>query len=192
MDTINIIVLANIIILFIPNLRGAKKGLKTSITAVEMRPKTFLQTVPATVVTFSLIAQISSVFQLGTHAYTPELLNYRITGLVLYLAFSWFQIYADRSLGDYFAQDIVILKNHKLISKGPYSVIRHPYYLGQLLADFGCAVALLSYSAGVLFIVAVPLLIMRALEEERLFAKKFGEQFTAYKKKTGFLLPFLG
>jgi protein-S-isoprenylcysteine O-methyltransferase Ste14 len=58
--------------------------------------------------------------------------------------------------------------------------------------DLGAAVALLSYTVLPVAIIEIPFLIMRAAMEEKLLVKYFRDEFTAYKKKSGFIIPFIG
>lgn len=195
MDPVNILLAINLFVTFAANLGGAKKGLKTSLTAVKEKPKTFLQKLPLNVSAVILLLIILSVFQLGTLDYNKysSLFSLRILGLAVYVFFSWFQIWAYRAMGENFAQDIVILKNHQLVTSGPFRFIRHPQYLGQILSDLGASLALLSYIAlPLVLFLEIPLFIMRAYEEEKLLERHFGEKFSSYRKKSGFLLPFLG
>jgi protein-S-isoprenylcysteine O-methyltransferase Ste14 len=193
MDPINIIVGLNIIATFGANLTGAKKGLKSTVTPVKERPKTYLQKLPLIIATITLVVLILSIFQIGTLKYTDNirLNNFRITGLIVYLCFSWIQIWAYKSLGDSYSQDMVIFKDHKLANKGPFKIIRHPQYLSQILVDLGGGFATLSYILIPLAIIQIPILILRASFEERILSKHFKEEFEQYKKSRGFMIPFI-
>ncbi|MGE5432200.1 MAG: methyltransferase family protein [Syntrophomonadaceae bacterium] len=195
MDPINILLGLNLIATLGANMSGAKKGFRSAITVVKERPKTFLQSVPPNVSLIVLIFTIVSVFQIGTLTYGkyPALASLRLFGLFFNIVFSWFQVWAYKSMGESYSQDILITKNHELVTKGPFKLIRHPQYMAQILTDLGAALALLSYIVlpMVLFL-EIPLLVMRAREEDRLLAKHFKEKFDNYRKKTGFLLPFIG
>jgi len=192
MDPINIIVGLNIIASFGANLTGAKKGLKSTVTPVKERPKTYLQKLPLFMATITLVVLILGVFQIGTLEYekNSSLNNNRLIGLAVYLCFSWIQIWAYKSLGDSYSQDMVIFKDHKLADKGPYKLIRHPQYLSQILVDLGGGIATLSYILVPLAIVQVPILILRASFEEKLLSKHFKEEYEQYKKSRGFMIPF--
>lgn len=194
MDPINIIVGLNIIATFGANLTGAKKGLKSTVTPVKERPKTYLQKFPLILATLSLVALILGVFQVGTLSYSEnsQLSNLRLAGLAVYLIFSWIQIWAYKSLGESYSQEIVIFKDHKLANKGPYKIIRHPQYLSQILVDFGGALATLSYIVLPLAVIQLPILILRSNFEEKLLSKHFKDEFNNYKKKSGFMIPFMG
>jgi protein-S-isoprenylcysteine O-methyltransferase Ste14 len=194
MDPINIIIGINLVATFGANFSGASKGIKTALVNVKERPKTYLQKLPLNLSVVILILVIVSVFQAGTFDYAKYeyLFNIRLIGLVVYIIFAWFQVWIYKIMGENFSNEIVVLKNHKLVTKGPFRVIRHPYYFGQILSDLGVAVALLSYIVFPLVIIEIPLLIMRSRREEKLLAKHFKDEFDSYKKKTGFIIPFIG
>lgn len=192
MDPINIVILLNIIATFGANLTGAKKGLKSTVTPVKERPKTYLQKLPLVFATITLFILILAVFQIGTLEYADnKYVNYRIFGLITYLLFSWIQIWAYKSLGENYSQDMVIFKDHKLADKGPFKFIRHPQYLSQILVDLGGGFATLSYILIPIAIIQIPILIMRASFEEKLLSKHFKDEFERYKKSRGFMIPFI-
>ena len=195
MDPINLLAAINLFVSMSTNFSGAKKGLKTSITKVVERPMTFLQKAPPNIAALILVLTIISVFKIGTLPAESEQ-NYhvlRIVGLVTFVVFSWIQVWAYKTLGKNYAQDIVIMKEHNLVTKGIYSIIRHPQYVSQVLSDLGAGIALMSYLVVPLVLIAeIPLFIMRAVVEEKMLRKHFGENFVSYKKHSGFMIPFIG
>jgi protein-S-isoprenylcysteine O-methyltransferase Ste14 len=192
MDPINIIILLNIIATFGANVTGAKRGLKSTVAEIKEKPKTFLQKFPPVISMLSLVALILAVFQIGTLEYTGQFDSIRYIGLAVYLVFSWIQVWSFKSLGDNYSQDIIIKKKHELVEKGPFKIVRHPQYLCQILLDIGAVAATLSYIVGGFALIEIPIYIMRALMEDKLLAKYFKEEFSAYKKKSGFMIPFIG
>ena len=192
MDPINIIVLLNVIATFGANVTGAKRGLKSTVAEIKEKPKTFLQKFPPVLSTFSLIALILAAFQIGTLEYIEEYNIIRYIGLAVYLIFSWIQVWSFKTLGDNYSQDIMIKKKHELITKGPFKILRHPQYFCQILVDIGGAMATLSYVLSGFALIEIPIYIMRASVEDKLLAKYFGDEFTQYKKKSGFFFPFIG
>lgn len=195
MDPINILVAINFLLTFFAQTGGAKKGLRSSLSAVKERPKTFLQKTPPNLLAIVTLLVILSIFQIGTLDYVKfgNLNNLRITGLIIYIVFSWLHIWAYKFMGDSYSHEIAILKNHQLVTRGPFQIIRHPQYVGQILSDLGVSIALLSFIIFPLVILGeIPLLVMRARMEEKLLAKNFGESFDNYRKKSGFFIPFIG
>ncbi len=79
----------------------------------------------------------------------------------------------------------------RLITWGPYSVIRHPMYLAQVVAlvplvfDKPTPVRL-----SVLLLLCVVLLIKIQVEEKGLI-RQFGDDYLEYRKKTARVLPFI-
>ena len=192
MDPVNIIILFNIIGTFGANVTGAKRGLKSTLSEVKEKPKTFLQKFAPVLSMLSLVALILAVFQIGTLEYLEEYNTIRYIGLAVYLAFSWIQVWAFKTLGDNYSQEIMIKKKHELVTKGPFKLIRHPQYLCQILLDIGAAAATLGYIVGGLALIEIPVYIIRASMEDKLLAKHFAEKFSEYKKKSGFMIPFIG
>ncbi|HCY75910.1 MAG TPA: hypothetical protein DHV28_08305 [Ignavibacteriales bacterium] len=192
MDPINIIIGLNIIATFGANIGAAKKGIKDKVGVFKDKPKTYLQTYPILLSTITLVLLIISLFQIGTFEYTSEYQILRIIGLLIYLVFSWVQIWATKTLGENYTQDIAIKKNHQLITNGPFKFIRHPQYLSQILLDLGGAAATLSFILAPLALIQIPFLFLRASFEDKLLEKHFGENFRLYRKKSGMILPFVG
>ena len=192
MDPINIIILLNVIATFGANVSGAKKGLKSKVSVIKEKPKTFLQKFPPILSAVTLIVLILGVFQIGTLEYMKEHNAIRLIGLPVYLIFSWIQVWSFKSLGDNYSQDIIIKKDHQLVTTGPFRYIRHPQYFSQILINIGGTAATVSYVLGILTLIEIPIYIMRALLEDKMLAKHFAEQFSAYKKKSGFMIPFIG
>lgn len=192
MDPINIIILLNIVGTFGANVTGAKKGLKSTVSEIREKPKTFLQKFPPVISMLSLVALLLAAFQIGTLEYTEEFNLIRYIGLAVYLVFSWIQVWSFKSLGENYSQDIMIKKNHELVTKGPFKLIRHPQYMCQILLDLGATAATLGYVVGFLALIEIPIYIMRASAEDKLLYKYFAERFSEYKKKSGFMIPFIG
>ena len=192
MDPINILTGINLIATFAANLGGAQRGLKSSVSQAKEKPVTYLQKLPLYLSMITLVLLILAIFQIGTVGYKELYRNIRLIGLIVYVVFSWVQIWAYRKLGNNYSTEVVITKNHQLITKGPFKVIRHPQYLSQFLLDLGAGFATLSVILVPLAIIELPFLILRASLEDKLLAKHFSTAFENYKKRTGFMLPFIG
>jgi protein-S-isoprenylcysteine O-methyltransferase Ste14 len=66
---------------------------------------------------------------------------------------------------------IEIAEGQKVISTGPYAIVRHPMYVGGLLYCFGTPLALGSYWGLLAFAGMAPFLIWRLFDEERFLSK---------------------
>ncbi|KAI0771117.1 hypothetical protein BD413DRAFT_476195 [Trametes elegans] len=67
-----------------------------------------------------------------------------LTGLALLAAGTLLRLSCYRSLGPLFTFDLALLPAHKLVTSGPYRVVRHPAYAGSLLVLAGLGAADLS------------------------------------------------
>lgn len=77
-----------------------------------------------------------------------------------------------------------------LVTTGPYSRIRHPLYVGEIIHIFGIAVLSGTPVGLYLFAFALVLQIIRAKIEERKFLRTLPE-YADYMTRTGFLWPRL-
>jgi protein-S-isoprenylcysteine O-methyltransferase Ste14 len=66
---------------------------------------------------------------------------------------------------------IEIADDQRVISTGPYAVVRHPMYAGAMMLFFGMPLALGSYWGLLAFAVVLPALIWRLIDEERFLTK---------------------
>jgi protein-S-isoprenylcysteine O-methyltransferase Ste14 len=77
----------------------------------------------------------------------------------------------------------------KIVKTGVYSIVRHPQYLGGLLAHIGFSFLL----SGLYSLFSTPLIITLVYsisrKEESELTREFGKEYLNYKKKTPMLLP---
>ena len=84
----------------------------------------------------------------------------------------------------------IIRKNSVLVTVGPYSLARHPLYLGSLTAAIGFCLVIgdLKYFLAIsLLFLIVYLPTIR--KEEKILASLFAEAWPVYKKQTGLFFP---
>jgi protein-S-isoprenylcysteine O-methyltransferase Ste14 len=74
-------------------------------------------------------------------------------------------------------------------TKGLYTIIRHPQYLGLGLAALGLAIMWPRFLTLTLFGVMLFLYYLLAKDEERRMINRFGESYIAYMNRTGMFLP---
>ncbi|KAH9851621.1 hypothetical protein C2E23DRAFT_829947 [Lenzites betulinus] len=67
-----------------------------------------------------------------------------LSGLALVAAGTLLRLTCYRTLGPLFTFDLALLPKHRLVTNGPYAVVRHPAYLGTLLTSAGLGLADLS------------------------------------------------
>jgi protein-S-isoprenylcysteine O-methyltransferase Ste14 len=86
---------------------------------------------------------------------------------------------------------IEVTEDQRVISTGPYAVIRHPMYAGGTLYLLGTPLALGSYWGLVPFVLTVPFLIWRLVDEERFLALNL-PGYAEYRKRVRHrLVPFV-
>jgi len=108
-----------------------------------------------------------------------------VVGLIL----RWWAIV---TLGRFFTVDVTIEKDHELVERGPFRILRHPSYSGVLLAFLGFALSLRNWAA--LVVVLLPILvafIYRMNVEERALSRALGSSYTEYMRRTKRLVPFV-
>jgi protein-S-isoprenylcysteine O-methyltransferase Ste14 len=94
-------------------------------------------------------------------------------------------------LGRRFSGLVAIQPGHTLVTRGLYSVIRHPSYLGLLVNSLGWALAFRAGVGVVLAALLIPPLVARISAEERLLRSEFGSEYDAYRARTSRLIPGL-
>ena len=80
--------------------------------------------------------------------------------------------------------------DHRLITHGPFALVRHPMYVGVIMASFG---GLLLYRTWALVFAATTFLglTIRARREEQALAAEFGVQWQAYCQQVPAWIPRL-
>ncbi len=82
---------------------------------------------------------------------------------------------------------VEVEKGQKVISTGPYSVVRHPMYVGVILMYGFIPTALGSYWALVCFLPVVAIIVLRTLNEEKVLSRDL-EGYNNYMKKVKYRL----
>jgi protein-S-isoprenylcysteine O-methyltransferase Ste14 len=94
-------------------------------------------------------------------------------------------------VNSYASRTVQVEKGQKVISTGPYAVIRHPMYVGMLLLYVATPIALGSYVALPLFLLMIPVIVLRILNEEEVLRRGLAG-YSQYCKKTRYrLLPYI-
>ena len=102
--------------------------------------------------------------------------------VISFIAF-WF-VFRENS---YTASTIAIMEDQRVVSTGPYAIVRHPLYSAALLLFVGMPLALGSWWGLLVLIPAVAGLIWRLVDEENFLSRNL-PGYTAYKQKVRFRL----
>lgn len=102
----------------------------------------------------------------------------------------WLFHRSHADLGPNWSITLQVRENHRLVTQGVYSRVRHPMYTALLLYSAGQALVLPNYVVGPSYGVAMVLLVaLRLGPEERMMLEEFGENYSAYMARTKRLVP---
>ena len=108
-----------------------------------------------------------------------------ISDLIIFLGYMLvFRVFKENS---YASRTIEVVKGQKVITTGPYAVIRHPMYAGVIAMYFFIPLALGSFWALAFFIPSLALIPLRAINEEKTLAKEL-KGYKAYMEKVRYRL----
>ena len=114
----------------------------------------------------------------------------RLIALVLFAAGIALRWWAIVTLGRFFTVDVQIARDHELVERGPFRMVRHPSYPGVLLAFVGFAISLANWAA--LLVVLLPIsaaFVRRMNVEEEALSNALGERYLSYVRRTKRLFP---
>lgn len=91
-----------------------------------------------------------------------------IPGLILF-TFGFFMVYWAMIMNPHFETIVRIQhdRNHKVISRGPYRILRHPGYLGLIITNFGSTLIVGSKFGFITAVATLLILVTRTLLEDR-------------------------
>jgi protein-S-isoprenylcysteine O-methyltransferase Ste14 len=113
-----------------------------------------------------------------------------VGNVLIALAFIFFGfVFKENSFG---GSTVEIVESQKVISTGPYTLVRHPMYMGVLVMCIGVPLALGSFwGLAVVALAEIPVLIWRILDEEKLLEKDL-PGYVEYEQRVRYrLVPYL-
>jgi protein-S-isoprenylcysteine O-methyltransferase Ste14 len=117
-----------------------------------------------------------------------------LVGSAMYFPGICLYLWGYRHLGAQFSPSSIraasLYKDHRMVTTGPYGILRHPMYLGVMAASLG---ALLIYRTWAMLIYSLSsfVVIARARNEERLLSDAFGEEWENYRQEVPAWFPRL-
>lgn len=113
-------------------------------------------------------------------------------GIVAMLSGLMLRIWAIRVLGSFFTRTLRTDTEQHLIEEGPYGLVRHPGYLGDLLMWIGAGTATSNWIAAT--VISLPMLgsyWYRMQAEEAMLTHAFPKEYQIYTAYTWRLIPFV-
>jgi protein-S-isoprenylcysteine O-methyltransferase Ste14 len=140
---------------------------------------------------FALLFWKATAIGLLGKRFVPDVPALGLVGFVAAIAGMFVTSWSRVVLGRYWSDKVIVQTEHKLVRSGPYARIRHPLYTGVLLAVLGTALVVGEVRGLLSFLILLTNYGVKAKREERILSERFGVEFTAYVRITGFLLPRL-
>ena len=118
---------------------------------------------------------------------------FRVILILLFLAIILFgtfvNVWGRFYLGKNWANQIKIYKDHKFVTSGPYSFVRHPLYASLIWIFYACSIIYFNWVAFLLnSFIFVLMMNYRAKQEEMLLVKEF-KNYKNYQKEVGRFFP---
>lgn len=102
------------------------------------------------------------------------------------------RVWANETLGRYFTRTLRVSTDQSVVSAGPYRLLRHPGYLGDILLWSGAAFTTLNWIAFVVVTLATFLAYSYRIHvEEAMLQETLGAPYRAYASHTRRLIPFI-
>lgn len=143
-------------------------------------------------VVFGIVAGfIVAIALASSHALTlPYVAAWLVPGLIVAWAGLLLRVWAVLTLGRSFTTRVVVLSDQRVVTTGPYRLVRHPSYLGLLIMFLGLGLALGDLAAAAALVVLPAAgLIRRILVEEAALRDGLGDSYIAYCSGRARLIP---
>jgi protein-S-isoprenylcysteine O-methyltransferase Ste14 len=151
--------------------------------------KSFVET--GTMTLFFIIFYLVIRFDIGIMNYEeiPFRLILLVLGTIVIIFGTYINIKGRLVLGKNWANQIKIYKEHYLVKEYPYNLVRHPLYASLIWMFYAASMIYLNWLAFLLnSIIFVPMMIIRAKQEEKLLEMQF-KQYAKYQAEVGMFFP---
>jgi len=93
------------------------------------------------------------------------------------------------SIGKNITPTVATRKDHQLVTGGAYRWVRHPLYSVGSLFFLALNLLVANWFTGLASLIGLTMLLVRLPKEEASLIERFGDEYRAYTKRTGRLLP---
>jgi protein-S-isoprenylcysteine O-methyltransferase Ste14 len=169
------------------SLVGVKEKLKTA--EQEMGKGVMILTAVITIVGGAglILYLLSPPWWVWTKLPLGELVQW--LGIVIAIPPLFYLAWVHRHLDTQWSIALELQEDHKLITSGPYSRVRHPMYLGIFVYTTGLILIASDLLVFVFFAFSIWVNYRRIPSEEQMMIEQFGDEYREYVKRTGRLLP---
>ncbi|HEY3940960.1 MAG TPA: isoprenylcysteine carboxylmethyltransferase family protein [Acidimicrobiales bacterium] len=113
-----------------------------------------------------------------------------VVGIALAVGGLTFRLWAVATLGRFFQPRLVVQHDHRLVTDGPYRLVRHPSYLGPILMLLGVGLVGDRWiGLAICTVLPVAAYAYRIVVEEHLLVSGLGPPYQAYRGRTWRLAP---
>jgi protein-S-isoprenylcysteine O-methyltransferase Ste14 len=110
-------------------------------------------------------------------------------GIVIAIPPLFYLIWVHRHLDTQWSIALELQEDHKLITSGPYSRVRHPMYLGIFVYTAGLILIASDLLVFIFFAFSIWVNYRRIPSEEKMMIAQFGDEYSEYMKRSGRLFP---
>src|SRR5512138_907714 len=120
------------------------------------------------------------------------LLCVELVGLLLYLIGFGLMGWALFTLGSFYQLGGSAPRpQDRMVTQGPYRLVRHPMYSAALFISLGLSLLIQSVAFFAVFVIYLVLILQLIPAEESKLEKAYGADYTQYERKTSRLVPFI-
>lgn len=114
------------------------------------------------------------------------------SGVLLLVGATALAVWAQETMGPAWRADIPPLGGSRVVTGGPFRVVRNPNYVAMLAAGLGAVLLVPSAVTVAGWLVLLVSLLLTARAEEPLLAARFGAEYHAYAARVGRFVPGIG
>jgi protein-S-isoprenylcysteine O-methyltransferase Ste14 len=136
----------------------------------------------------SIAALLGGFMMFGLVWFKPNMdlsIAWRVAGCCMVFIGNIFAAYILTKLGRSFS---ILPESRKLVTHGPYKIMRHPLYISEAVSSLGTMILFFSTGAVALVVLQTALQLVRIHYEERVLTKNFPE-YKNYAKRTARFIP---
>ena len=166
--------------------------------------------VESTIIVVRVVVRTRSRVDLltGTCIDNVGLTSYPIIGCMFAVIGAFIRMWCYRTLGRLFTFELSLFPHHKLITSGPYAIVRHPSYTAIILVLIGTTLVYgtqgaLTYECPVAYylwtivwwlftIISYAMTVDRCIREDEMLRKTFGEEWERWSRQVRWrLVPWI-